>query len=240
MNYAHRSFVDDPPSKDLESLKYLTPLLLQKLADENLFEVTVEFFADVLINFPAFFDSGIYASLASIFTSPTATGCLSALKAGEGDEEAQDFSRLLFAYGDAAVQDLARNVYDHQLQQVLVHLLDLLDARGYDEPELQICSQAIEFWQTYTEFATDSLFTAGEKRESWMDVAKEHIAKALQHSWSKIRSPDPRIMASWDSNTRADFRALRQDFADLVQASFTLLVLAAFEYFAQLALDSLS
>ena len=239
MNYAHRSFADDAPSKDLESLKYLTPQLLPKLVDEDLFEVTVEFFTDVLVNFPAFFDSGIYASLASMITSSKATDCLSALKAGESDEEAQDFSRLLFAYGDAAVQDLAQNVHDQQLQHVLVHLLDLLDAQGYDEADIQICSQAIEFWQTYTEFATDSLFTDGEKREPWTDVAKEYIAKALQHSWAKIRSPNPDIVASWHSEVRADFRGLRQDFTDLVQASFTLLGLAAFEYFAQLALESL-
>ena len=240
MNYVHRSSEVNDPSKDLESFTSVTPLLLRTLVDETLFEVTVEFFADVLAIFPAFFDSAIYASLASIFTSSTATASLSALKAGEGDEEAHDLSRLLFAYGDAAVQDLARNTHDHQLQHVLVHLLDLLDARGYDEENLQICSEAIEFWQTYTEFATDSLFTAGEKREPWMDVAKEHIATALQHSWSKIRSPNPEIVASWDSEIRAGFRALRQDFIDLVQASFTLLGLAAFEYFAQLALESLS
>ena len=240
MNYAQSSFALDAPSRDLDSLRYLTPLLLRALVDENLFEVTVEFFTDVLVNFPAFFDSAVYASLASVFNSSTAVVCLSALKAGEGDEEAGDFSRLLFAYGDAAVQDLARNVHDRQLQHVLVHLLDLLDVQGYDGADLQICSQAIEFWQTYTEFATDSLFDAGGEREAWMDVAKEHIAKALQHSWSKIRSPDPKIVACWDSETKADFRALRQDFTDLVQASFTLLGISAFEYFAQLALESLS
>ncbi|KAL8794878.1 MAG: hypothetical protein Q9195_002590 [Heterodermia aff. obscurata] len=240
VNYAHGSSVVDASSKDFESLKSLTPLLLPKLADEKLFEVTVEFFTDVLINFPAFFDSGIYASLASIFTSPSATAYMTALKAGEGDEEAQDFSRLLFAYGDATVQDLAQNVHDYQLQRVLVNLLDLLDASGYDDAGLQICSQALEFWQTYTEFATDSLFTAGEEREAWMDVSKEYIAKALKHGWSKIRSPNPEIVASWNSEIRIDFRALRQDYTDLVQASFTLLGLATFEYFAQLALDSLS
>lgn len=240
VNYAHGSLVSDASRDGLENLKYLAPLLLQKLVNENLFEVTVEFFTDVLVNFPAFFDSSIYASLASMFTSPVATVYFSALKAGQGNEEAQDFSRLLFAYGDAAVQDLAQNVHDHRLQLVLDHFLDLLDAPGYDEAELQICSQAIEFWQTYTEFATDSLFTAGENREPWMDVTKDHIAKALQHSWSKIRPPNPEVVASWNSETRVDFRSLRQDFTDLVQASFTLLGLAAFEHFAQLALKSLS
>ena len=240
MNYVHHSSVVNAPSKDIDKLKSLTPLLLPKLLDENLFEATVDFFTDVLVNFPAFFSSDIYASLARVFTSSTATVYLSALKAGDGDEEAQDLSRLLFAYGDAAVQDLALNVDDDQLQHVLNHLLDLLDVRGYDEADLQICSQAIEFWQMYTEFATDSSCSDTDKQEPWVDVAKEHIAKALQHSWSKIRLPNSMIRGSWNDEVRADFGALRREFIDLVQASFTLLGLAAFEYFAQLTLASIS
>ena len=62
------------------------------------------------------------------------------------EEEAQDFSRLLFAFGDAAVHDLAQHVHVDRSQQILTNLLHLLHAQ-----ELQICSQAVEFWQTYTE-----------------------------------------------------------------------------------------
>ena len=217
----------------------MIPLLLQKLTVEDLFEDTVEFFTDVLVNFPAFFPPVIYSCLAGMLTNDFAKKWLSELKAGDFGEEAQDYSRLLFAYGDAAVQDLARNSHESLSQQVLSQLLDLLDVEGYGGAELQICSQAVEFWQTYTEHATDSLFTAGQEQEPWMVVAKGYIAKALQHSWAKIRSPEPEVVASWDSEIRADLRSLRQDFTDLVQASFTLLGLSAFEHFAQLALESL-
>lgn len=138
------------------------------------------------------------------------------------------------------MQELARDVYHHQSQQLLGQLLDLLDAEGYEGTELQICSQAMEFWQAFTEHTTDSLYSVGDKQEPWMGVAKEYIARALQHSWAKIRSPGPDIVTSWNSETKADFRSLRQDFTDLVQASFTLLGLTAFEYFAQAALDALA
>ena len=202
-------------------------------------EVTVDFFTDVLVNFPRFFDSDTYDLLGATLGSDSAKARVSELKAGDFQIEADDFSRLLFAYADAAVQDLARNNHGYAASAILDELLDLLNCEGYEEEQLRICSQAIEFWQTYTEHLTDARFSAGDNPELWMNTAKQYVAKALQHSWAKIRYPEHQIVASWDATTRTDFRALRQDFTDLVQASFTLLGLDAFEYFAQSALECL-
>lgn len=239
VKYAHRSSLVNASSKTLESLRSLAPSLLRRLAIAESFEVAVDFFTDVLMDFPTFFDVHAYSSLATFLASDTSRNCVKELRAGEFGGDAQDYSRLLFAYGDATVQNLARNVLNEPSDHILNQLLSLLNVEGYAGEEIQICSQAIEFWQTYTEFVTDSIFSAGERQEPWMQDAKGYIAKALQQNWMKIRYPKPHVADLWDSEIKADFRALRQDFTDLVQASFAILGFAAFEHFAQLTVNSL-
>ena len=82
VNYVHRSSEINAPNSDLESLRSLTPVILEKLTVETLFEDAVEFCTDVLVNFPAFFSSQTYTSLAATLTSHQAKKWLSALKAG--------------------------------------------------------------------------------------------------------------------------------------------------------------
>ena len=239
MKYGHRSSLVNASSKTLESLRSLAPSLLQRLAITESFEVAVDFFTDVLMDFPTFFDIHACSSLATFLVSDTSRNWAMELRAGDFGGDAQDYSRLLFAYGDAAVQNLARNVLDEPYNGILSQLLSLLNVEGYAGEEIQICSQAIEFWQTYTEFVTDSIFSAAERQEPWMQDAKEYIAKALQQNWMKIRYPKPHVSDSWSSEIKADFRGLRQDFTDLVQASFAILGFAAFEHFAHLTVTSL-
>lgn len=74
VNYTHRSFVLDAPNKDLKSLNYLIPLLLQKLMVKDLFEDSVELFTEILVHFPAFLDYKDYTALLAILTSDTARG----------------------------------------------------------------------------------------------------------------------------------------------------------------------
>ena len=239
MKYAHRSSLVNSSSKIIESLRSLIPSFLRRLAITGSFEVAVDFFTDILMDFPTFFDVYAYSSLATFLVSDTSRNWAEEVRAGDFGGDAQDYSRLLFAYGDAAVQNLARNILIEPSNDILKQLLSLLNVEGYAGEEIQICSQAIEFWQTYTEFVTDSIFSAGERQEAWMLDAKGYIAKALQQNWMKIRYPQPRIADLWDSEIKADFRALRQDFTDLVQASFAILGFAAFEHFAQLTVNSL-
>ena len=212
---------------------------MRRLAIGESFEVAVDFFTDVLMDFPAFFDGHAFTSLATFLVSDSSKNWAEELRVGDFGGDAQDYSRLLFAYGDATVQNLARSVVIEPSNHILRQLLSLLNAEGYAGEQIQICSQAIEFWQTYTEFVTDSVFSAGERQEPWMQDAKGYIAKALQQNWLKIRYPKPHVADLWNSEIKADFRALRQDFTDLVQASFAILGFAAFEHFAQLTIDSL-
>jgi len=237
--YAHRIYTNKGFQQGLNNLRSVIPLVLHKFTTEGLSEVILEFFTDVLVNFPAFFEPQHLASLATVLSGACAQQSVLALKAGDFDEDAQDFSRLLFAYGDASVQDLARNTDDPAQAQILNQLVELVDCQGYDGAEVQMCSQVVEFWETFTEYAIDELFS-DEGTPAWIDTAKKYIVSALEHGWAKIRFPSSDVVASWDSEIRTDFKALRRDLQDLVQASFTLLGLPIFETFAHLAMDALN
>lgn len=236
--YAHRIYTNKGSQQGLNDLRSVIPLVLHTLTIEALFEAALDFFTDVLVNFPAFFEPRHLASLSTILSDAPAQAWVLELKAGDFGEDAQDFSRLLFAYGNAAVQDLARNTGDPAQVQVLNQLVQLVDCKGYDGAEIQMCSQAVEFWGIFTEYAIDELFS-DEGIPAWIDEAKKYIISALEHGWAKIRFPSSDVVTSWDSDTRTDFKGLRRDVQDLVQASFTLLGLSIFETFAHLAMSAL-
>ena len=236
--YAHRAYIDK--AIELEPLRLLTPRAIQAFRVEGLLDVAVEFFSDILTNFPAFFTANDFASLAKILSSPLAQTCLSTMKAGDFDPQAVAFARMLLAYGDAVVHDLAKNIEDLQCRQILHQLLELLKCEGYAGVEDEICSQALEFWQTYTEFITDSLFAAGEQPATWTDKARQYVTGVIEACWAKIRLPPSEVFTStWDSEARTNFKAFRADVEDLLQSSYLLLGIDIFNRFANLALESL-
>lgn len=111
---------------------------------------------------------------------------VSALRVGESGEDAHVFSRLLFAFGEASVQELAKNTDDPAQVQVVQHLIELVNCEGFDLDELQICSFAVEFWATFAEHVVDETFEEDQEPQ-WVGVAKKHIVKALEQGWTRIR-----------------------------------------------------
>ena len=236
--YAHRAYIDK--AIELEPLRLLTPLALQAFNVEGLLDVAVEFFSDVLTNFPAFFTASDFMSLARILSSPLVQSYLTTMKVGDFEPEAVVFARMLLAYGDAVVHDLAKNIEDIQPRQILHQLLELLKCEGYAGVEDEICSQALEFWQTYTEFVTDSLFAAGEQPAPWTEKARGYVVEVIEACWVKIRLPPGDVSISmWDHEARTSFKAFRADVEDLLQSSYLLLGIDIFNRFANLALDSI-
>lgn len=224
---------------ELNSLRPLTPLAIQALHHEDLYDVTIELFTDVLTNFSAFLTAGDLESLSTLLVSTRARQIVSGLKEGVYDAEAMLFARFLLAYGDATVQDLAKKTDDPVGRQIVYQLLELLRCEGYAGVEDEICAQALEFWMTYTEFLIDSLFAAGEEKPAWMDSARQRVVEVIEASWVKIRIPPHELASSWDSDARAGFKAFRADVQDLLQSSYTLLGVDVFERLARLALQSL-
>ena len=237
MVYAHRAWADQ--SLVLDPLQGLTQQALQNLSKEGMFDVTQEFLTDILLSFPAFFQPMDYQSLASILCSPAAAKCVSSLRAGDSDQDAMTFARLLMAYGEAAMQDLAKNIEDRTARQILNQLVDLLDCQGYAIAEDEVCSQALDFWSAFAGFLLDSTFDDAENETHWMAQAKQYVARIVDLCWVKARIPPPKISTTWDADTRIGFRGFRSDVEDLLQSAYTLLGMGVYENFARLVLESL-
>lgn len=209
------------------------------LYNDDMYGVTVELFTDVLTNFSAFLNAQDFMSLSTLLTNPKAQGIISRLKEGDYDVEVMSFARLLLAYGDAAVQDLAEKADVQQLNQIVLQLLDLLSCDGYPGVEDEVCAEALEFWITYTEHLIDSLFSAENHKPAWMDSARQRIEAVIEACWVKIRMPPSEVAITWDSNAKASFKNFRRDVEDILQSSYTLLGIDVFGKLAHLALQSL-
>lgn len=236
--YAHRAWIDK--AIELGPLQVLVPMALNNLKIPDMFDVTAEFFTDVLTNFPAFFTTSDSESLATTLSGGSAQTYIATLRAGDFDTEAMAFARLLFAYGDAFVQDLAKKVEDPFSVQIMRQMVELLGCQGCAGAEDEVCSQCLEFWTTFTEFLIDSLYAAGEEIPFWMKNARQYVPEVIEACWKKILMPAFDIPAAWNTEDRASFSAFRSDVEDLLQSSFTLLGIDILGQFANLALESLS
>ena len=236
--YAQRGSVDK--ESELQALRTLAPLAITGLQHEQTYEAVSELFTDILIHFPAFLTKSGFQALSTFLSSTDARIVISRLKRGVFDTDTMAFAKLMLAYGDAAVQNLAICSDDTQLNQILSHLLELLNCNGFDGVEDEVCSQALEFWTTYTEFVIDSLFDHGEERPLWIGIARKRIEAAVESCWVKIRMPPHEIAVAWDLEARTSFKNFRKDVHDLLQSSYRLLGEDLFRKLAQLALQSLN
>ena len=236
--YSQRVWMDQ--LSQLRPLQVLTPLAIQALNHEELYEESAELLGDILSNFSTFLTVGDYKTLAELLSGTRVQDMVTEIVTGDHNPEAASFARLCLAYGEASVQDLARRD-DTDLVQILGQLMQLLNHIGYPGVEDEdFCSQALAFWQIYAEFITDSLYTLEpDEKPQWMHVAQGRILQVLEICWSKIRQPPSDVASSWDTDERTNFQAFRNDVQDILQTSYTLLGIDIFEKFAWLALKSL-
>ena len=218
--YAQRAW--SGKASALQSLRNLTPVAAKHLETNAMYDVTQELFSDILTNYPSFLLASDYELMANILCSPALRLHASSLTAGDFESDSLAFGRLLLAFGDATVQDIATNTDDPLYEQIKVYLVGLLMCKGYAVVEDEICAQALEFWTTYVEFLTDALFAAEDKKPPWMDHAKDVVRTVLAACLAKVQAPPPTNMAFGDAEARTGFRAFRGDVEDLVQSSYNL------------------
>ncbi|MCJ1394195.1 hypothetical protein MMC18_007073 [Xylographa bjoerkii] len=235
--YAQRAWFKQ--DQHLSRFKCLTPSIIEHFRFTETTDASREFLIDVLNNFPSYFVSSDYEHLARTFNSSLCSSFMDSLRNGDFDSDTVAFARLLLAFGDATVQDLAQKTESPHYVSILSLLEGLLMCKGYAVVDDEICSQALEFWITFAEYLTDSLFAAGRDRPIWMDSALRALIRVIEASWKKSLLPPPDITSSWDHETRMGFKAFRADVEDLLQSSYTLLGLSLYERFVQLALHAL-
>jgi hypothetical protein len=192
------------------------------LANDELYEASIELFTDILSNYSGFFTKEHYSSLASLFESQWAQGRYHTLLQGDFDFDSLQFGLFMLAYGDAKVQDLMEG-RDDQSQSFLSGLSGLLTATGHPVGEDKIFVPALEFWSTFVETMTDVMYSSVEEdTQAWMPQAVAHVMQVVSNCWRKIQYPPIEVFATWDSTERVGFSDARKDVADLLQAVFTL------------------
>jgi hypothetical protein len=260
--YSHRAFIDAGIAFD--PLKSLTKDALACLVQDDMYEVTVDLFSDILANYSKFLSDEDFELLFVLFNSKWSSERYSRLLQGDFEFDSLQYGQFMLAFGDATVQDLARKS-DGLSQQFLTALTGLLAAKGYAVAEDRIFVPALEFWSTFVEVMIDSLYSEEgvkavsvgmpddggdfvdseliEEQESgaasWFTTARSHVMRAIEYCWRKIQFPPPEDFDSWDSVDRVGFTDARKDVADLLQSSYTLTGTSLFSLFARMTLQSL-
>ncbi|CAL3965652.1 unnamed protein product [Diplocarpon coronariae] len=216
VSYSHRAFVDDAIM--LDPLQALTQPAIMCLGEDDLYETTVELFSDTLTNYSKFLRKEDFAILKVLFISPWAQERYVRLVKGDFEFDSLQFGMFMIAFGDATVQDLARNCgTDPQSHQYLSALSALLGAEGYAVHEDKIYVPALEFWNTFVEIMVDDAYSSEDDKPAWFPAAQEHVKRVIERCWLKSQFPPSEEYNSWDSVDRMGFKDARRDFSDLLQ-----------------------
>ncbi|KAL8772641.1 MAG: hypothetical protein Q9209_002302 [Squamulea sp. 1 TL-2023] len=235
--YAHGAWNDE--ANRVASLRTLIPFVAQPLWDHVLFEVTANCWTEILGTCPKFFPPETMVQLRTYLTSPNAQDLLALIVKGQYEDDAVAYSRLLLAYGDLMLQDLARQPDNPSGRVLMRSLMQLLAYEGFAGADDDICTPAMEFWQAYTEFLIDSVYSAENRPEPWMDSARHYVMQIIEQCWIKIHMPPEEIHAQWPLEAKRAFQVFRKDVVDLLQSAYTLLGVSMFDRFAHLTLESL-
>ncbi|KAK1979492.1 armadillo-type protein [Colletotrichum cereale] len=220
-------------------LRALIQPTIASLAEEELYEPAVELLSDILSNYSGFLTEDHYESLFSLFETQWSHERYQRLVEGDFDFDSVQFGQLMIALGDSKVEALIHGI-DARSSRFLARLRGLLSAQGYPVSEDKIFVPALEFWSTYVETLTDSIYSEDEESKTWVSTATSHVFEAISTVWQRIAYPPTSVLASWDSAERAGFGDARKDVADLLQSTFTVTGPSLISTFGNLTLESLS
>lgn len=211
------------------------------LADNDLYEITIELFSDVLSNYSKFLHPEDMTLLYSLFNSPWAEERYERLINGDYDFDSIQFGLFMLAFGDATVMDLAQKAgSDPQCQRFLSALCGLLGAEGFIVNEDKIFVPALEFWNTFVETMIDFTYTVdGKHNPSWFQEAQKIVMQAIKNCWQKIQFPPNDIFSSWDSVDRTGFKDARRDVLDLLQQFYLIEGIPLLDVFIELTQQSI-
>jgi hypothetical protein len=238
VSYAHRAFIDDEII--LEPLRTLTKPAMMCLAEDDLYEIGVELFSDVLTNYSKFLSKEDFELLYSLFNSPWAQERYQRLVQGDYGFDSLQFGHFMIAFGDATLQDLAKNTGSNpQSQQFLSALGGLLGAEGIAVHEDKIFVPALEFWNTFVENMIDDVYTENTQHPDWFATAQVHANQMIERCFRKIQFPPTSVFSSWDSVDRVGFKDARRDFADMLQQYYLVSGMSLLDNFVDLAHNSM-
>ncbi|KAF4972621.1 hypothetical protein FZEAL_9564 [Fusarium zealandicum] len=235
-------FAQRASSRDTRLSEPLGPLVtavIGSLTVDELYDASVELMVDLLTNCSMFLTDAHIENLAELFDSSWFQDRYQALIQGDFDFDSVQFGQLLVAFGDAKVEKLMQ-LDDRRSQNLLSNLCGLLAAQGYPVAEDKIFVPAMEFWGTYVETMTDTMYSDEGANNTWVPRALSHVLQAVSNAWQKVVYPPSDEFGAWDSNERIGFNDSRKDVIDLLQSVFALAGPRLVVTFADLVLKALS
>ncbi|RMZ73248.1 importin 13 [Pyrenophora seminiperda CCB06] len=232
--YAQSEFRDVP--EKLQHLRSVTDTALTCL--EHHVEDTMELVADILENYPSFFELKHQKALWSIISGPWG---LQILK--NSDAETVSLARIIVAYGQILLDSkvVYKEPEDPHHLEVLSFLHDLLK---HPEPvgvKDEVAPVVLDFWSNFVSSIAEETFLYPEESHmpSWMDNAKAHVLQAISELVQKVIYPPVGVTESWDSDARKTFKVFRVDVRDIIMEAYEPLRDVLTDQFVEFALGGL-
>ncbi|KAL6164616.1 member of the karyopherin-beta [Exserohilum turcicum] len=233
--YAQSEFKDSP--ENLQHLRSVNELALSCL--EYHVEDAMELVAEILENYPTFFEAKHQEMLWSAISGPWG---LEILK--NSDAETISLARIIVAYGQILLE--SKVIYTQpenaHYQQVMSFLHDLLK---FPEPvgaEDEVAPVVLDFWSSFVSAISEEtfLYPAGEAVPEWMGTAKANVLQAISELVQKIIYPPADVTESWDSDAKKTFKVFRIDVRDIIMDAYDPLRDVLTDQFVDFALHGLS
>lgn len=212
---------------------------LQCVYVDQLSEPTMELFIDILQNYSGFLRDEHYEALFAFFESDWSRDRYMQLVAGDFDFSLTQYGVMMISAGDAKIMTLMEDT-ENSSKRILQRLCGLLNCNGILVAEDRMFVPALEFWATFVETLTDTVFMDEASAYSWLPFAMSQVMDAVSHCYRKIQLIDTVSWNDMDSNDRNGWIEARKDVADFLQAVFALKGKALVSTFADLLLQSLS
>ncbi|KAF2678963.1 hypothetical protein K458DRAFT_315514 [Lentithecium fluviatile CBS 122367] len=215
--YAQADFKNVPDK--LRHLRSVTELAFSCL--EYHVDDAMEFVADVLENYPKFFEEKhllvLWSAIISEWGQEILVNC---------DAETVSLARIIVAYGQELVETkkLYQEPDNPHHQQVISYLHQLLQ---YPEPvgaEDEVALVVLDFWSNYVSTVAEEsfLYLEGEK-PAWMDPAVSNVILVVTELLEKIVYPPAEITKTWGPESKKTFKVFRMDVRDITMEAFEVL-----------------
>lgn len=198
----------------------------------------MELFIDILQNYSGFMKDEHYDALFSLFESDWSRDRYMQLVGGDFDFPLTQYGIMMIAAGDAKVMALMEGT-ETQTLRMLQRLCGLLHCEGLLVVDDKIFVPALEFWATFVETMTDTVYMEEATSYSWLPFAMSQVLEAVSHCYHKIQLVDHTTWIEMDSNDRAGWLEARKDVADFLQAVYALKGKSLVSVFVDMLLQSL-
>lgn len=182
----------------------------------------MELIIDILQNYSGFLRDEHYAALFTLFESDWSRDRYMLLVVGgDFDFALIQYATMMIAAGDAKIMSLMEGM-EERTQKMLQRLCGLLNCQGVLEGEDKVFVPALEFWATFVETMTDTVYMDEAASYPWLPFAMSQVMEAVSHCSRRIQIIDHAAWGDMDSSERAGWTEARKDVADFLQAVYAL------------------